>query len=180
MHLSDLNSDAPLEAVSDSRKEPASTLEFLDEGRIATMNANLDIECARQRVEASCIVKMMVETCAAINRLAEENIVDMHIFLSPEPVFCCFIYVEDGMEYFMRLELLDAIPTLSFAERKCRDTVSIDFVRRIHRVADIDPFTFTVRLVYEFQEIHVSIEQIREWFKYLISRLDCSFMPSGS
>jgi hypothetical protein len=104
----------------------------------------------------------------------------MHIFLSPEPIFCCFIYADDGMEYFMRLELQGAIPTLSFAERKCRDTLSNDFVRWVHRLANIEPVTITVRLVHEFQEIRVSVEQVREWFKYLVSRLDSSYMPSLS
>jgi hypothetical protein len=179
-HLSDLDSDVTQKALSDSRKKPASLVEFLHERRLIIVNDYFEIECAKQRVEASGIVNMMVETCAAINRIAGGNIVDMHIFLSPEPIFCCFIYVEDGMEYFMRLELQGAIPNLSFAERKCRDTLSNDFVRWVHRLADIEPVTITVRLVHEFQEIRVSVEQVREWFKYLVSRLDSSYMPSLS
>ncbi len=180
MHLSDLDSDGTVQTLSSSRTEPASLVKFLHERRLITMNDCLEIERAKQQVEASGIVNMMVETCSAINRIAGENIVDMHIFLSPEPIFCCFIYVEDGMEYFMRLELQGAVPTLSFAERKCRDTVSIDFVRWVYRLADIEPVTITVRLVHEFQEICVSVEQVREWFKYLVSRLDSSYMPSVS
>jgi hypothetical protein len=166
--------------LSDSRKTPASLVEFLHERRLIIVNDYLEIERAKQQVEGSGIVNMMVETCTTINRIAGGNIVDMHIFLSPEPIFCCFIYVEDGMEYFMQLGLRGAIPTLSFAERKCRDTVSNDFVRWVHRLADIDPVTITVRLVHEFQEILVSVEQVREWFKYLVSRLDSSYMPSLS
>ena len=180
MHLSDLDSDETQKTLSDSRKDLASLVEFLHERRLIIVNDYLEIERAKQQVEGSGIVNMMVETCTTINRIAGGNIVDMHIFLSPEPIFCCFIYVEDGMEYFMRLELRGAIPTLSFAERKCRDTVSNDFVRWVHRLADIDPVTITVRLVHEFQEILVSVEQVREWFKYLVSRLDSSYMPSLS
>jgi hypothetical protein len=52
---------------------------------------------------------------------------------------CCFIFVEDGTEYFIRLELQGTIPTLIFAERHCRDTVSNDFVRWVHRLATIEP-----------------------------------------
>ena len=180
MHLSDLDSDETQKTLSDYRKDLASLVEFLHERRLIIVNDYLEIERAKQQVEGSGIVNMMVETCTPINRIAGGNIVDMHIFLSPEPIFCCFIYVEDGMEYFMRLELRGAIPTLSFAERKCRDTVSNDFVRWVHRIADIDPVTITVRLVHEFQEIRVSVEQVREWFKYLVSRLDSSYMPSLS
>src|SRR3984957_6241080 len=180
MHLSDLDSDETQKTLSDSRKDLASLVEFLHERRLIIVNDYLEIERAKQQVEGSGIVNMMVETCTTINRIAGGNIVDMHIFLSPEPIFCCFIYVEDGMEYFMRLELRGAIPTLSFAERKCRDTVGNDFVRWVHRIADIDPVTITVRLVHEFQEIRVSVEQVREWFKYLVSRLDSSYMPSLS
>ena len=180
MHLSDLDSDETQKTLSDYRKDLASLVEFLHERRLIIVNDYLEIERAKQQVEGSGIVNMMVETCTTINRIAGGNIVDMHIFLSPEPIFCCFIYVEDGMEYFMRLELRGAIPTLSFAERKCRDTVGNDFVRWVHRIADIDPVTITVRLVHEFQEIRVSVEQVREWFKYLVSRLDSSYMPSLS
>jgi hypothetical protein len=180
MYPSNSDRDVTPETLSDSNKDPSSLVEFLHERRLITMNDCLEIECAKQRVEASGIVNMMVETCTAINRIAGENIVDMHIFLSPEPNFCCFIFVEDGMEYFMRLELRGAIPTLSFAERKCRDTLSNDFVRWVHRLADIEPVTITISLVHEFQEIRVSVEQVRDWFKYLVSRLDSSYMPSLS
>jgi len=136
------------------------------------------MERAREWVEASGIVKMMLETNVTINRMAGRTIVDMHSFLLREPIFCCFIYVGNGTEYFIRLELQGAIPTLSFSGRNCRDTVSNDFVRWVHRLADVDPVTITVNLVHEFHEINVSIEQVREWFKYLISGLDRTYMPS--
>lgn len=68
--------------------------------------------------------------------------------------------------YFLRLELQGAIPTLSFAERKWRDTVTNDFVRRVHRIGYIEPVTITVKLVHEFRDLCVSVEQVREWFKY--------------
>jgi len=136
------------------------------------------IEQARQWVEASGIINMMVETCKIINGMVGRTIVDMHSFLPPEPILCCFIYIEGGSEYFMRLEMRGAIPTLNFSERKCRDAVSNDFVRWVHRLADIEPVTITVKLVHEFQEINVSVDQVREWFKYLVSGLDRSYMPS--
>jgi hypothetical protein len=180
MQLSDLNSDTPLKTLKDSRKDPASLVEFLTERSLITKDDYLRMEWARKRVEASGIVNMMMETCSTINRIVGENIVDMHSFLSPEPILCCFIYVESGTEYFMRLELQGAVLTLSFAERRCRDTFSNDFVRWVHRLADIEPVTITVRLEHEFQEIRVSVEQVREWFKYLVSCLDSSYMPSFS
>jgi len=86
--------------------------------------------------------------------------------------------VEGGAEYFMRLEMEGAIPTLIFAERNCRDTVTNDFVRWTYRLANIDPVTINVKLVHEFQEVRVSVEQIREWFKYLVSGMDRSHIPS--
>jgi hypothetical protein len=177
---SDLDSDVTPKTLSDSRKDPASLVEFLNERSLITRDDYLRMEWARKRVEASGIVSMMMETCTTINRIVGENIVDMHSFLPPEQILCCFIYAEGGTEYFMRLELQGAILALSFAERTCRDTVSNDFVRWVHRLADIEPVSITVRLVHEFQEIRVSIEQVREWFKYLVSRLDRSYMPSFS
>jgi hypothetical protein len=69
-HLSDLDSDVTQKALSDSRKKPASLVEFLHERRLIIVNDYFEIECAKQRVEASGIVNMMVETCAAINRIA--------------------------------------------------------------------------------------------------------------
>jgi hypothetical protein len=180
MHLSDLDSDLALKPLRDSRKDPASLVEFLNEWSFITRDDYVRIEWARKRVEASGLASMMMETCTTINRIVGENIVDMHSFLSPEPVLCCFIYVEGGTEYFMRLELQGAVLTLSFAERKSRDTVSIDFLQWVHRLDDIETVGITVRLVHEFQEIRISVEQVRECFKYLISRLDRSYMPSFS
>jgi hypothetical protein len=68
--------------------------------------------------------------------------------------------------------------TIIFAERNCRDAVTNDFVRWAHRLANIEPVTITVKLVHEFQDVRVSVEQVREWFKYLASAMDRSHMPS--
>jgi hypothetical protein len=143
-----------------------------------TTDETYGIERARERVEASGIVNMMIETCKTINGMVGRTIVDMHSFLPPEPILCCFIYPENGTDYFMRLELQGTLPTLSFSERKCRDTVSNDFVRWVHRLADVDPVIITVKLVHEFEEVRASAEQVQLWFKYLISGLDRSYIPS--
>jgi len=164
--------------LEDSGRDVSSLGEFLHERNLIVSDDILEMQRARDLVEASGIVGMMTETCSTVNRIAGENIVDMHAFLPPESILCCFIYVENGTDYFMRLELEEGVPTLSFAERKCRDTYNIDFVRWVHRLADIEPVTVTIKLVHEFKEINVSIEQVREWFKYLISRLDRAYMPS--
>lgn len=178
VNLSKLDSNVAANTLSESRKDPASLAEFLNARHLIIADDYLEIERARERVEASGIVSMMIETCITINGMVGRTIVDMHSFLPPEPILCCFIYVEEGTEYFIRLEMQGAIPTLIFSERKCRDTVSNDFVRWMHRLADIEPVTITVKLVHEFQELHVSVEQVREWFKYLVSGLDRSYIPS--
>ncbi len=121
---------------------------------------------------------MMLDTCTTINNMVGRTIVDVHSFLPPIPILCCFIYAEGGSEYFLRLELQGATPTLIFAERSCRDTVANDFVRWIHRLANIEPVTINVKLTHEFQDICVSVEEVREWFKYLVSGLDRSHTPS--
>jgi hypothetical protein len=180
MNPGNLDRESGPRPESEFRKDPASLVEFLNDRRLITINDYLEIEWARKRVEESGIVHMMAETCTAVNRIAGETIVDMHVFLSPEPNFCCFVYMENGMEYFMRLELQGAVPTLSFAERKCRDSVSNDFVRWVHRFPDIEHVTGTVKLVHEFRDICVSFDQVREWFKYLVSRLDSSYTPFAS
>ncbi|HTC64598.1 MAG TPA: hypothetical protein VK709_17290 [Candidatus Saccharimonadales bacterium] len=178
LYPSDLDSDGAPKAGHDSTSVPASLAEFLNERSLITRDDYLRMDWARKRAEASGIVSMMMETCTTINKIAGENIVDMHSFLPPEPILCCFIYVEGGTEYFMRLELQSGMLTLSFAERNCRDTVSNDFVRWVHRLADIEPVKINVKLVHEFQEIRVSVEQVQEWFKYLISGLARSYTPS--
>ena len=43
--------------------------------------ARLDVQCSGPH-----IVSMMMETCTTINRITVENIVDMHSFLTPEPM----------------------------------------------------------------------------------------------
>jgi hypothetical protein len=77
----------------------------------------------------------------------------------------------------MRLELVGSTPTLIFAQRNCRDTVTNDFIRWAHRLANIEPVTINVKLVHEFQDVRVSVEQVRDWFKYLISGMDRSHTP---
>jgi hypothetical protein len=161
-----------------SPKDASSLGKFLHERNLIISDDYPEVQRARDRVEASGLVGMMMETCSTINRIAGENIVDMHSFLPPESILCSFIYVENGTDYFMRLEVEGSIPTLSFAERKCRDTYNIDFVRWVHRLADIEPVTINVKLIHEFQEIDASIEQVREWFKYLVSGLDRAYIPS--
>jgi hypothetical protein len=173
-----LESDVSMMPPSDSSKDSASLAQFLNDRHLISTDETTGMERARDRVEASGIVNTMTETCATINGMAGRTIVDMHSFVPPEPIFCCFIFAEDGTEYFMRLELQGTIPTLSFSERKCRDTVSNDFVRWVHRLADIEPVTITIKLVHEFQEVHASAYQVREWFKYLISGLDRNYIPS--
>jgi hypothetical protein len=134
-------------------------------------------ERGRERVERSGLLRTMMETCAAVNGLAGRTIVDVHSFLPPEPILCCFIYVEHGTEYLLRLELQGETPTLIFAERKWRDTLTNDFVRWAYRLAEIEPITITNKLVQEIHEDTVSPEQVRKWFFYLLSGLDRSYAP---
>jgi hypothetical protein len=178
VRLSNLDCDVPERTLSDSRKDPASLVKFLRERQLITTDDTYEMERAKERVEETGIVHMMFETCDFINKIAGRSIVDVHAFLPPIPILCCFIFVKDGAEYFMRLELEGGIPTLIFAERKCRDTVTNDFVRWAHRIANIEPVTINVKLSHEFQGVCVSVEQVREWFKYLVSGMDRSHMPS--
>jgi len=178
VRFDELDCDATTKVSNDAKKGSASLLEFLRERQLITTDDTYEIERVRERVEKSGIVQMMLETCGIINRLVGRTIVDSHSFLPSIPILCCFIFVEDGTEYFIRLELQGTIPTLIFAERKCRDTVTNDFVRWAHRLADIEPVTITIKLVHEFQDISISPEQVREWFMYLISCMDRSRTPS--
>ena len=165
-------------AVRDARTGSASLVQFLEEQQLIPMNESQAVERGRKRVEESGLLQIMLETCAAINRLAERTIVDVHSFLPPDPILCCFIVVERGTEYFIRLEVQGETPTLTFAERKWRDTVTNDFLRWAHRLADTEPVTINVKLVHEFREVRVSAEQVREWFMYLVSGMNRSHMPS--
>src|SRR5665213_2103062 len=178
LRLDELGCKTSTKALKDAKKGSASLMEFLRERQLIVADDTYGVEQARERVEKSGLVQMMSETCALVNKLAGGTLVDVHSFLPPEPTLCCFIFVEDGAEYFMRMELQGAIPTLTFAERKWRDTVTNDFVRWAHRLADIEPVTITVKLVHEFQDISVSPEQVREWFMYLVSCMDRSRTPS--
>ena len=126
MHLRK-TADDRTETLEGAGKRSSSLGDFLSERNLIASDDYAGMQRARELVEASGIVSLLMETCTTINRIVGENIVDMHTFLPPEPILCCFIYVQDGTDYFMRLELQGSIPTLSFAERKCRDTYNIDF-----------------------------------------------------
>src|SRR5258708_29172937 len=117
VRLSNLDCDVTEQTLGDSRKDPASLAEFLRERKLITTDDTYTMERARERVEESGIVRVMLETCDLINKIAGRTIVDVHSFLPPIPILCCFIFVEQGTEYFIRLELQGTIPTLIFAER---------------------------------------------------------------
>ena len=178
MRLDKLDCDVTAKTLSDSRKGLDSLAEFLSQRQLITTDDTCGMERAREQLEETGVVHMMLETCNLINKMAGRTIVDMHSFVPPIPILCCFIFVKDRTEYFMRLELQGPIPTLIFAERTCRDAVTNDFVRWVLRLADIEPVTINVKLVHEFQEVCVSVDQVREWFKYLVSGLDRSYTPS--
>ena len=153
-------------------------LKFLQERQLVPLDESTTIERGRKRVEESGLLSIMMETCASINRLVGRTIIDVHSFLPPDPILCCFIFVEDGTEYFMRLELQGETPTLVFVERKWRDTVTNDFVRWAHRLAEVEPVTINVKLVHELHDLRVSAEHAREWFMYLVSGMDRSHAPT--
>jgi hypothetical protein len=173
-----LECDVTAKILKNSVKDSDSLAQFLTERQLITADDTCGVEQARKRIEECGIVSMMLETCNSINRMVGRTIVDVHSFLPPIPILCCFIYVEDGTEYFMRLELQGAIPTLIFAERNCRDTVTNDFLRWAQRLANIEPVTIDIKAVHEFQDVCVSVAQVREWFKYLISGMDRAHAPS--
>lgn len=170
--------DVAAKTLRRSVKDSDSLVEFLTERQLIAGDDTRGVERARKRIEESGIVSMMLETCNSINRMAGSTIVDVHSYLPPTPILCCFIFLEDGAEYFMRLELQGVVPTLTFAERHCRDTVTNDFLRWAQRLANIEPVTITVKLVHEFQDVRVSAEHVKEWFKYLVSGLKRSHIPS--
>jgi hypothetical protein len=175
--LNELGIDRAAKAVPD-RNELPSLSEFLSARDLISTDDTSSLEEGRARVEASGLVTTMLETCAAMNSIAGKTIVEVQCFLPPDPILCCFIFVDGGTEYLIRLELQGAIPTLVFSVRKWRDKVTNDFVRWLHRLAHIEPVIINVKLVHEFEDPHVSVEQVRKWFMYLVSGMEHSYKPS--
>ena len=178
VRLDELNPARNSNSNRPERIEPSSLAEFLRERHLITVDCAADVEHGRQLVEKSELLPIMFDTCTAINTLAKKVIVDGHSFLPPEPILCCFTYVEDEAEYFMRLELQGATPTLVFSELRWRNEVTSDFVRWVHRLAGIEAITTNIKLIHEFQDISVSVPQVRQWFMYLISGMEHSRKPS--
>src|ERR1700730_16004351 len=118
--LGKLECDVTAKTLRKSVEDSDSLAKFLTERQLIALDDTCGVEQARKHIEESGIVSMMLETCNSINRMVGRTIVDVHSFLPPIPILCCFIYVEDGTEYFMRLELQGVVPTLTFAERNCR------------------------------------------------------------
>jgi len=176
--LDELDRDGVAKALREVRAGSPSLAKFLKERQLIPASDTFALERGRERVERSGLLRMMQETCGAINELAGRTIVDAHTFLPPEPILACFIFVEDGTEYLIRLELQEATPTLVFSERRWRDTVTNDFVRWAYRLAEIEPISINVKLIHEIHDDRVSAEQVRKWFFYLISGLNRSHAPS--
>lgn len=162
------------------RNESGVLVEFLRERNLLCRDDSGLERQARERLERSGLVPLMQQTCVSINQMVGGVMVDAHAFLPGEPVLCCFVFVEDGTEYVMRLELQGAIPILIFAERKWRDTLANDFVRWAYRLAEIEPVSISIKMIYEFREerIEADSDQVQTWFRYLISGFDRSYGPS--
>jgi hypothetical protein len=178
IHTDELELDRVPKTARTASDDLPSLAEFLGERDLISTDDASAVEEGRARVETSGLVTTMLETCASINSIAGKTIIEAQCFLPPEPILCCFIFVDGGTEYLIRLELQGAIPTLVFSERRWRDKVTNDFVRWLHRLADIEPVVINVRLVHEFQDPSVPVEQVRKWFMYLVSGMERSYMPS--
>jgi hypothetical protein len=171
--------DDPLaKTLREVRNGSASLSHFLRERHLISSNEGDALERGRQRVEKSGLLRMMEETCTAINELAGRTVVDAHSFLAPDPTLGCFIFVEGSNEFILRLELRGASPLLVFAERKWRDMVTNDFLRWAYRLVEVEPMSIAVKQVYELQDDHISAAQVRRWFFYLISGFDRSYAPT--
>jgi hypothetical protein len=164
-------------ALRDVRDGSASLAQFLRERRLISANEGDALERGRERVEESGLLRMMQETCTAINELAGRTVVDSHSFLAPDPTLGCFIFGEGASEFTLRLELRGASPFLVFAERRWRDTATNDFVRWAYRLVEVEPMSVAVKLIHEFQGDSVSADEVRQWFFYLISGFDRAYTP---
>jgi hypothetical protein len=176
--VDDANDDHLARVLSDVREGSASLAQFLKEQHLLPTDDDFAFERGRERVEKLGLLRLMQETCAAINELAGRTIVDAHCFLPPNPMLGCFIFVEDECEFVMRLELLGATPLLIFSERRWRDYATNDFLRWAYRLVEVEPMTVAVKLIHEVQDDQVTAEQVREWFFYLISCFDRTHAPS--
>jgi hypothetical protein len=176
--LNGADRDPLAKALRDVRDGSASLAEFLRERRLISANDGDAFERGRERVEKSGLLRMMQETCVAINELASRTVVDSHAFLAPDPTLGCFIFVEGSSEFTLRLELRGASPYLVFAERKWRDTAANDFVRWAYRMVEVEPMSITVKLIHEVQDDQVSADEVRHWFFYLISGFDRAYAPN--
>jgi hypothetical protein len=176
--LDDLGRDPLGKALREVREGSASLARFLRERQLIRASDRDALERGRERVEKSGLLRLMQETCTAINELAGRTVVDAHSFLPPEPLLGCFIFVEEGSEFILRLELRGASPFLVFAERKWRDTGINDFVRWAYRLIEAEPMSLTVKLIHEVQDDRVSADEIRQWFFYLISGFQRSYAPA--
>jgi hypothetical protein len=165
-------------ALRDVREGSASLTQFLKERHLLATDDDFAIERGRERVEKMGLLRLMQETCGAINGLAGKTVVDAHSFLPPDPMLACFIYVEDECEFVMRLELQGATPLVIFSERRWRDYATNDFLRWAYRFVEVEPMTVTVKLCHEVEGDQVSAEHVREWFFYLISGFDRAHAPS--
>src|SRR6266851_5694543 len=98
MHLNELYNDVTAKTLGDSGKDSDSLAEFLRQRHLITTDDTYEMERVREHVEKSGIIHMMLETCNSINTMVGRTIVDVHSFLPPIPILCCFIFVEDGTE----------------------------------------------------------------------------------
>jgi hypothetical protein len=169
--------DPLAKALREVRDGSASLAQFLRERSLISANEGDALQRGRERVEESGLLRMMQETCTAINELAKRTVVDSHSFLAPDPTLACFIFGEGASEFTLRLELRGASPFLVFAERRWRDTASNDFVRWAYRLVEVEPMSITVKLIHELQNDRVSADEVRQWFFYLISGFDRSYTP---
>ena len=76
--LDELDRDHVAKALRDVRAGSESLAQFLKERQLIPASDTFALERGRERVERSGLLRMMQETCAAINELAEGTVVDAH------------------------------------------------------------------------------------------------------
>ena len=78
----------------------------------------------------------------------------------------------------MRLELWGRRLSLVFVTRKWRDASANGFLRRIYRLAEVEPLSINFKYSCELEEGTSSLAEIEQCFYFLLSGLNRRYTPS--
>lgn len=127
-----------------------------------------------QELAQSDLLQRLEPLPSLINEQAGQHVIEAHWMLPPQEVVFSFTVVRNDTEFFMRLILHQAGPMLVFLSKKLDSGCARSAIYNYFMGNN----PFHVKLHFVIHPAHVTDQDLRQWFSYLLSGFRRSFRPT--